>query len=109
MTTPLGCILCGRTDDDACLNETGETCAWVELAPGVLILDQGERAGGGLCSFCAAQLERSTSEDQAYVAGLIREGLSSQSFEAWKAAQPMVELVTEAQANAYLRTRVAGA
>jgi hypothetical protein len=69
------CIVCGCTDENACVDEaTGERCAWVEASE-----------VGPICSFCAEQFE---DEDAPLV---------------------LVELVSDAEADRFLRARRAGA
>jgi hypothetical protein len=118
------CIVCGCTDTDPCLggawcethnpgtcDGTGpscviraeETCHWIEFAPGVITFN-----GGGLCSFCAEE-NQGVMED-------IGRGFHAALHEALDRGllkpdgnEPLVELVSDAEATRFLRARRAGA
>lgn len=102
MTT---CIVCGCTDLNACVVE-GEACRWTEMEPGVIEIN-----GGGICSFCAVTEILSGSEEQAEPFGqffdetmqALQRGFDKPSDD--EREEPLVELVTDYEADLYLRAR----
>lgn len=92
------CIVCGCTDENACFdNATGATCGWIELTPGVTDIN-----GGGLCSFCAE--DRADDPDfSAQLHAALDRGLNKPADSERDA--PMVELVSEHEADLYIRAR----
>lgn len=76
------CIGCDCSEFDPCIDELGETCAWVF------------HPDGPLCSFCAEVAAGVRDADD------IEEALDD---------QPLVQLASDAQCDAFLRGRRAGA
>jgi len=76
------CIFCECTDLEPCIDrETGETCGWALL---------GDKP---VCSFCAE----------------IREVLATEAIAAADPAEPLVEVYSEGEANAFIRAMGASA
>lgn len=102
------CIVCGCTTDNACLDEaTGETCAWVPIptGPGVAVM---QINGGGLCSFCAEEIDgESDPTFGTHLRAALERGFEKPSDDERDA--PLVELVSDAEADRFLRARRAGA
>jgi hypothetical protein len=96
------CISCECTDENACVDDqNGNRCSWIELRPGVFEIN-----GGGLCSFCAEELEEYLDHEtliQSTIEGLL------DATPGVEAAESLVELVSDAEANSFLRARRAGA
>lgn len=76
------CIGCGCSEFNACVRDGGETCSWVPC-------DEGP-----LCSFCAEMALEMAERD---------EEPEASEYE------PLVELASDAQCDAFLRARRAGA
>lgn len=101
----LKCIVCDCTDRDPCIDRTGGTCGWVEFSPGVITFN-----GGGLCSFCAEENPEILEEFGRTYPGLhaaLDRGLLKPSD--GERDEPLVELVSDAEADRFLRARRVGA
>jgi hypothetical protein len=107
------CIVCGCTDDNACVDgTTGESCSWVPIptGPGIAVM---QINGGGICSFCAEEMagyDGSTDGNEEFPAQMraaLERGFNKPSDDERDA--PLVELVSDAEADRFLRARRAGA
>ncbi len=101
------CLVCGCTDEAACVDAaTGETCAWIEIAPGVTAFN-----GRALCSFCAEEnpaviAEMAGSEFQAALHDALDRGLGKPTDS--ERNEPLVEVFSDHEASLFLRARRAG-
>lgn len=98
------CIVCGCTDAVPCIDEaTGETCMWTPIptAPGVAVM---QIHGGGICSFCAEEIDGDS--DEAFRGQLrtaLEAGFDKPSDDERDA--PLVELFSDVEADRFLRAR----
>jgi len=96
------CIVCDCTDDDACVDEIDGVCEWVFVGPELLAIHD-----HGLCTFCTSHPDvwQADDEDIARMAQWAFEhGLTKRGDD-----EPLVQLVSDAQANEFLKARRAGA
>ncbi len=95
------CIICGCSEFEPCIDgATGETCAWL---PGFVDYNKtgADREASGLCTFCAEEAARER----------IQCGIPpfDGDEDLIERDAPLVELVSEGEADRFLRARRAGA
>lgn len=100
----MNCLLCDCSEFVPCIDgATGEACSWTHLAPGVFSVTGTD----GICSFCAESnaplMEDLARNVRAAIVDALKRGAVPRPIQ-----QPLVELASEADVAAVLRTRGAG-
>ena len=102
------CIVCGCNSANSCLDEeTGERCMWTPIptGPGIAVI---QIHGGGICSFCTEEIDGENDEAfRSQLRAALERGFDKPT-DAERDA-PLVELVSDVEADRFLRARRAGA